>query len=245
MKLKIEDIKEDIVSDEFRTYVKEELEETWKKEKEKVRDRVRHLKNKNSKRLSGKLTTKTPEMYKGIKVSDVLIGKPDVIPPKVKIHDDVCLNTEQRKALNVLPKDTFYSNITVKDADQQTEVCFAKMRLGDIKTDDQEEPKNIYDPITNTVDLSNKRATEMKSNIRVRLVEPDCNAEKEVKMDNLGVEIKKTYREFIDEYCTKKGEIKKEFRPNDQTDLKILDGVRDEVQNKNIMIVETDKTKYL
>ena len=73
MKLKIEDISKDIeeekcevtknqkvlddivrpktiVSKEYRTYVRQELETTWMKKKEKVKERVCHLKKKNLKR---------------------------------------------------------------------------------------------------------------------------------------------------------------------------------------------------
>ena len=142
MKLKIEDVNQEIeeekskvkqnqstlnkfvrphtfVAHEFSQYEKEELENTWKKEKEKVKERVVHLRNKNRKRLSNEQSSKIPDIYKGIKVSNNLLIYSDDIPSKVKIHDDVNLDAEQKEALNVLPKDTFYSNITMKDADQQ------------------------------------------------------------------------------------------------------------------------------
>ena len=73
--------------------------------------------------MADDIVEKVPETFKGIKVSDKLLGEP-TIPKKVKIHDDVVLDEEQIEALDVLPKDTFYSNITMKDADNQTEACF-------------------------------------------------------------------------------------------------------------------------
>ena len=59
-----------IVSKEYRTYLRQELETTWMKKKEKVKERVCHLKRKNLKRRGKVPSSKTPVTYKGIKVSD-------------------------------------------------------------------------------------------------------------------------------------------------------------------------------
>ena len=52
------------------------------KKKEKVKERVCHLKKKNLKRQGKVPSSKTPVTYKGIKVSDKLLGESE-LPPKV------------------------------------------------------------------------------------------------------------------------------------------------------------------
>ena len=135
-----------IVAHAYRSCVKKELEDNWKHQKWKTKQRINHLKTKNERRFKKKTLVKVPETYKGVAISDKLLGETS-IPQKVKIHEDVDLNNEQIKALDVLPKDTFHSNITIKDADNQTEACFAKMRWGDQakSNDDNDEPKKVYD----------------------------------------------------------------------------------------------------
>ena len=121
-----------------------------------------------------------PKTYNGVKISDELLGNPK-IPKKTKVHDDVLITEEQGEALEVLPKDTFYSSITKKDGELQAEVCFGKMRWCEINADNPDVKNEVYDPTTLTIDLSNKKATEMRANQRVKLVEPDVDDEIEVK----------------------------------------------------------------
>ena len=56
-----------------------------------------------------------------------------------------------------------------------------------------------------------KKASEMRSHQRVNLVEPDCDDEKEVKMENLKVEIIKTYAQYINVNWDYKWEIKQKW----------------------------------
>ena len=191
--------------------------------------------------MADDIVEKVPETFKGIKVSDKLLGEP-TIPKKVKIHDDVVLDEEQIEALDVLPKDTFYSNITMKDADNQTEACFGKMRWRDKAKDDNDEHMKVFDSATNTLNLANKKATEMKSNQRVKMVDPDCNDVKEIKMDNLKVEIKNIYADYIDNLCTREGEIKKEFIGEHGKSIKVLKSIKQKVIDKEIVALPTDKT---
>ena len=52
--------------------------------------------------------------------------------------------------------------------------------------------------------MSNKKATDMRSNQRIKLVNPDIDYNKEVKRDNLKLKIIDTYGEYIEEYCNRK-----------------------------------------
>ena len=49
-----------------------------------------------------------PDTSKGVKVSDDMLGDPDILPTKVKFHGDVALAEEQKKVVDVLPKNTIY-----------------------------------------------------------------------------------------------------------------------------------------
>ena len=213
-----------IAANEFRSYVKNELENNWKKKKEKIKERVSHLRKKFTKRTKKKRMTRVPETYKGVKISDKLIGEVEM-PRKTKVHEDVELNDDEIDAVEVLPKDTFYSNISKKDGELQTEICFAKMRWGEIRDDKAEENNVIYDDLKKTIDLSKKRATEMRSNQRVKLVDPDCDDEKESKRDNLKIEIQKVYKNYIDKNCNKDGEIKHTSSNGKMNPIKALNSI--------------------
>ena len=224
-----------IAAREYRRHVKHELESKWKNQKEIIKKRVKHLEGKFSKRIAVTPDRNVPDTYKKVKISDKQLGEIEV-PKKSKIHFEVLnkdlLNDEEKETIDVLPNDTFYSNITKKDGEVQTEACFAKMRWKEMRNDDDEEANEVYDKVNDTFNLSNKKATEMRSNQRVRLVEPDCDDEKEVKRDNLKVEIDKTYSQYINKHCN--------ANPN-----KVLNNIKEKVVDHKIVVLPTDKTNKI
>ena len=187
---------------------------------------------------------KLPEMYNGVKLSDSLLGSPD-LPKKYKVHDDVELTKNQENAIDVLPKETFYSNIKRVDGEQQTETCFAKMRWEESRDKEKDEEGKesfaIFDKATNTIDLSKKKATEIKANQRVKLVDPDCDDEKEIKRDFLKVKILETYDRYIEMNCTKNGEIRNSNKEDDANPIRPLNEIKKRVVDKELMVVDTDK----
>ena len=104
----------------------------------------------------------------------------------------------------------FFNNINKKEAEHQTEVTFAKMRWNEKRKieEDLEPKKRIYDIESGTIDLSNKKATEMRSNQRVKLIDPDIDDQREIKRENLKLELIETYSEYIDKHCNRNPEIK-------------------------------------
>ena len=173
-----------------------------------------------------------------------LLGEHEV-PKKYKVHEDVSLSKEEEEAVDVLPKDTFYCNITKKDGEVQTESCFAKMRWGEMNNDENKDDNDIYDDNTKTINLSKKRATEMRSNQRVRLAEPNCDDAKETKRDNLKVEICNTYSKYIEENCKSNGEIKLENNTTRKNPMKALNSIKEKVIDQKLVAVPTDKTNKL
>ena len=102
-----------VVAGEFRSYIRNKLERNWRNRKDTAKKQVMHLKNKYNKKFVDKCPKEEPGMFMGVKVSDEMLGESD-IPKKTKIHDDVVLTAEEEATVDVLPKDTFYSNITRK-----------------------------------------------------------------------------------------------------------------------------------
>ena len=82
----------------------------------------------------------------------------------------------------------------------------------------------------------------MKGNQRVKLVDPDCDDEREIKRDFLKVKILETYNEYIDKNCTSSGDIRNKSVTNP---IKPLNTVKDRVKSKELMIVDTDTTNRL
>ena len=159
---------------------------------------------------------------------------------KANIHDKIDIDEQEVKAIEVNPKDTLYNNIKINDAELQAEVAFAKMRWNE--TDKEAEPqdeKKIFDTDSNTVDLSNKKATEMRSNTRVKVVDPDVEDAREIKRDNLKIKIIKTYEEYIAKNCNKNGEIKSTVDEDKKAEMI---KVKKKVNQNVIKVINTDKT---
>ena len=98
-KIKVEKSKEEldnyvrpntIAEIEYRKYVRRELENNWKSNKERVRNKVTNLKIKYHKRFRQLKSYEVPKEYKGVKISDELLGSPEM-KTKTRIHEDVLM----------------------------------------------------------------------------------------------------------------------------------------------------------
>ena len=103
----------------------------------------------------------------------------------------------------------------------------------------------MFDLETNTVDLAKKRPTEMRSNQRVHLVEPDCDDEREIKRDNLKLVIHSIYDQYINENCSKNGKIKYKSVDGKSNPIKVLNSIKEKVVDKELTVVPTDKTNRI
>ena len=223
----------------YRKCVKNRLEQNWKTKKEKSGRKINHLKNKFKNKVNFNEKEGLPESHCGVKLKDDDLGSIES-NNKANVHPGVELSQNERVAVDVLPKDTFFNNIYKKEAEQQAEVSFAKMRWNEKrKKEKEEEVRKVFDADTNIIDLSNKKVTEMRSNQRVKLIDPDIDDEKEIKRDNLKLEIVNTYGEYIDEHCNKKGEIKSAMSEEKREGL---DNVKSKIEANELKIIPTDKT---
>ena len=118
--------------------------------------------------------------------------------------------------------------------------------MGKMENDDESKDANeIYDERTKVIDMTKKRATEMRSNQRVRLAEQNCDDEKEIKRENLKVEIINVYGSYIDKYCNANGEIKIKCSGTKINPVNVLNGIKDKVIDQQYVVVPTDKTNRL
>ena len=85
----------------------------------------------------------------------------------------------------------------------------------------------------------------MKANQRVKLVDPDCEDEREIKRDYLKLKIVETYDTFIKKNCSHDGEIKFERKDGISNPIKDLNSVKERVIAKEIIVDETDKTNRI
>ena len=82
----------------------------------------------------------------------------------------------------------------------------------------------------------------MRSNQRVKLVDPDIDDEKEIKRDHLKLKVIETYKEYRNEYCNEKGEIRNvmsEYKREGMNDVK------EKSKANKIKVVQTDKTNKI
>ena len=115
------------------------------------------------------------------------------------------------------------------------------MRWG-LNQSDSEDQNFLFDMNSKTLDMGNKKATDMRGNKRVKVLEPIESDVKEIKMDNLKVKIHETYDQYILENCSKSGEI---LRNND---MKLSDGmksIRKKIDSNELSVIPTDKTSKL
>ena len=137
----------------FRTCVKDRLECNWIRKKEENGRRIKHLKTKLSKKVGPEIQD-VPETFHGVKLLDKDLENIEDTN-KANVHENIDFSDQERNAVNVIPKDTFFNNIYVNEAEQQTEVAFAKMRWNEKqkKEKDNEENKNVYDVNTLVINL--------------------------------------------------------------------------------------------
>ena len=119
------------------------------------------------------------------------------------------------------------------------------MRWSDQFEDAHKIDNTTYDSCTNTVNVANKRATDMRANQRVKLAEPDVNDENEIKRDNLKVEILNTYDKYIKENCNHNGEIRLDDNNEVKNPVKVLNSIKERVVKQEIIVDETDKTNRI
>ena len=136
-----------------------------------------------------------------------------------------------------------FKEVKWNDVDVGIEETFAKIRLDklyekDNKTSNNPETcvVNVSEQSANIINFKNIRATDMKSNKRVQLVESN-NLELETKFKNLKIEFSKGYKYYNYEY---KNQLYSNLTENERDGLK---KVNNSVKSKESVVNQTDKSK--
>ena len=101
--------------------------------------------------------------------------------------------------------------------------------------------RQIYDPITNTYDDRNRRATDLKECSRVTLPKPISvkrEAQIEIRREIHG----RIFREYRKKYCRENGEQEMNLNVKEKKGLEIL---RKRIQDEEVLIMKTDKSGKL
>ena len=135
-------------------------------------------------------------------------------------------------AFEVLRNET-YTDEEIKEweeyEDEQERLRYAEMRM-------------IYDPEKNKLDLSRRRATDLKGNSRVIFPRKVSNFEIEAKLETFRTEARSEFLKYMKKFCGKNGKQLSNLTKSQERGLKSL---RERVKNGEIVVLPTDKTGKL
>ena len=223
------------VAAEYRETLENVCRKSWDDKRKAMQEKVNHIRTKR------KHIEKLPGRYEGINVGDKEIGEIETTN-EPRIHGNFDFNEAENKILTMLPNETTYNKIDINKIDDEVEICFAKDRYGELKNDSEETDSSnmkTYDSKTNTMNFNNMKATDMKVNKRVKMMMP-VESEIETKRSNLKVEILKVSKDFIDEKCDSKGNLKKSNFSTDE--IKATESLSKKADNLEAVITTTDKS---
>ena len=101
--------------------------------------------------------------------------------------------------------------------------------------------RQIYDPKTRTFNDAKRRATDLKECSRITLPKP-LETRHEAMIETRRNMNEKTYNQYRDEECNKKGEVRGNMTEEEKDGLKSL---QKRIKNKEIVILKTDKSGKL
>ena len=151
------------------------------------------------------------------------------------------VNSEEKVLANPT-NHTVYKKVIQRDVELEIEACFAKGRWGDMEQSTKNNADSItpekctYDKVNKTLNFQNIRATDLKSNKRVNIVD-NGDLKHETKCENLKIEMLKTVEKY-----TKENE-NKEYSNLSNDEQKGLKSLTDKVQEDKLVVIETDKSK--
>ena len=109
---------------EYEVFTKKDTDINWRVKRKKMMKKIEYLKHKKFTRKNDAIIEGT---FKGINVGDKEIGEVES-KSDLRILGDISLDDQEEEAMTIFPKDRCYSKITKEQADENVEVCFAKMR---------------------------------------------------------------------------------------------------------------------
>ena len=104
------------------------------------------------------------------------------------------------------------------------------------------ETRNIFDQKTKTFNFSKRRATDLKGNSRVYFPRKPRSLEEESKFETLRVELRGTFKNYVNENCKEGGKQSSNLTPAQWGGMKSL---RKRVSEGELVIIPTDKSGRL
>ena len=143
------------------------------------------------------------------------------------------------------PGHAIYRNVKEIDVELDIEEAFTKLRWNKVNNQendkdtisvDKKEDVKCYDPINEVLDFQQMKATDMKCNKRVYMVDPS-DIEMETKCENLKIEMMKSFKVWSN---TNKETANCNLNDNDKRGMtKVMDSVKE----KKAVVFPTNKSK--
>ena len=205
------------------------------------------------------------ERYESLTIFDEVQNEAEDNMKKKIEYNEVEINVvgttvdEDEYAFLILPpKYSIYKALDIEDFETAFEVCNAKIRYDRKKEEDEkcgseeelsEEEKKVieeieamsrvvYDPIEMSVNLGNRRVTDLKENCKVYLPKP-LSPEEEAQLAIRKGKYMTIFKRYTEEKCGKKGEQRLNLTFSQR---KGLEKLKKRIKDKEIFVILTDKT---
>ena len=188
----------------------------------------------------------------------------EVLEYEAEIIGDIELHDNERKILRLPPKFSIEENLPTDGLALEEEMAYAKTRMttnkeaeerlsddegiGEEGEEDEEaeeemlkleaETRQIYNPKSRVFDDRKRKVTDLKECARITLPKAmDTRNEALVEMRRGTTE--KVYKEYTEEVCNKKGEVKGNLTEDEKDGLRRL---QKRIKEKQVVILKTDKS---
>ena len=245
------------VTDEgFKLAMKSEAEKTWTVGKKKSKNKILTLLNKRKKRNEErKPAGRERKEMKAIKYKDEELDElekqtKNTYNNNPEIYGGAQISEKSKKVLTRKPGFMIYNNIDETEMEVEIEKALSKARYelmnrgeddeDDISGSQSNNESSRSDVEANKVlDYSNLRATDIPT--VPRLIEPKLGTiTQEIIMENIKEKMLECVREYKEEYCNNKGELKEDnLSMEERQGLKQM---RREIKDKKVVVFSTDKS---
>ena len=237
----------------------------------KYEQKLKHLRRKFRTSEEDKIN-KVPDSIADLKLENLSVFNKkkfddiEIVEYETEVIGDIVLTDNERKILRLPPKFSIEDNLPPEGLALEVEMANAKCRMtirkeeeekleedegiAEIEEDEsfQEElekqdaqSRQIYDPTTRTFNDAKRRATDLKECSRITLPKP-LETRHEAMIETRRNMNEKTYNQYRDEECNRKGEVKGNLTEEEKDGLKSL---QNRIKNKEIIILKTDKSGKL
>ena len=252
-----------LASDEFHCKIDEEWKKTWNRRSIKCKNKIKWLKEKqdamyrdlenkhlssnkekpnvNKKLDNDPLMKRFDHIIEEVNYKDKDMKKVDKNNKVVKINYDR-MDVNMEEILSKPPGHTVYRKVSRENVEISAEEAFCKLRYNKVYENTVKDVHNglnsdkIYDMDMKVINFNNMKATEMKCNKRVNIIEPD-DITFETKCEYLFSKVMETYEEYD------KNNENVEFSNLTENEKQGTKDVISAVRENKFVVFHTDKSK--